>query len=224
VAHLAATMKEAMDPTPIGPDDPPPPQNRERLHDQRVNRRRAWSVKEVLEEYHTYLTRNAGMPAHLQEEPLASTPMHLPGLGTYPMHALVNAAVFDNYCHLRIDILAPSGPVVRALRPATQEMLYPAVQWMMWGLPQMQGHELADSWVAPLTISLNGPGESTWTVKRDERGDLAVTESGGGDVTIVSSAHDFVSWGTKRSSWREHSELIGQESLAAGFLDVLNII
>ena len=43
-------------------------------------------------------------------------------------------------------------------------------------------------------------------------------------ATITSSAHDFVSWGTKRSDWRATCQVSGDEAAATPFLDTVNII
>lgn len=232
IAHMAAVAKEAIDPTPLSPDDPPLPENRERQHDIRVDQRRGWTTEQVLDEYRTYTAEFAELIASRQEEPAASRTWHVPGLGTYPMHALANAIVFDAYCHLRIDILKPAGPIDRTLLEPTHELVYPAIQWMMWGLPQMQGPDLAETVTAPITIELTGPGASTWTITRaDAESPLVVDEAAGGVVTVVSLAHDFIGWGTKRSDWREHCTLRGNSSAegssacsAEPFLDALNII
>ena len=85
--------------------------------------------------------------------------------------------------------------------------------------------ELDDSLLAPLTLRLTGPGESTWTVTRpDPAGGLVVEEGDGGEVAVTSSAVDFVSWGTSRSPWRDACEIEGDLALAAGFLSTLDII
>jgi uncharacterized protein (TIGR03083 family) len=225
VAHIAANAREAIDPLPGSPDDPPPATVRERLHDQRVDRRRSWTVSQVLDEYHAYSAMAMTRAADLQREPVASQLHEAPGLGTYPMHAFTNASVFDYYCHLRIDILRPGGPLERTLPAVAHETLYAAIQWMMWGLPQMQGDELAGSLLESVTLSLTGPGESQWTVTRaDTGGALLVSESASGQQTVVSSAHDFVSWGTKRTDWRGSCRVLGNRDAVTPFLDTLNII
>jgi len=47
----------------------------------------------------------------------------------------------------------------------------------------------------------------------------------GADASLpvcVTSAHEFVSWATKRADWREHAQL--SESDAAPTLDAINVI
>ena len=55
----------------------------------------------------------------VQEPPLATTPLTMADLGTYPMHLLADAYAFDLYCHLRIDILAPARPIRPRVPPPT---------------------------------------------------------------------------------------------------------
>ncbi len=201
------------------------PANRERQHDVHVDLRRPWSTDEVLAELRQYGPQLLKALEHFQAPEIASNPLELPGLGTYPMHAAANGMAFDYFCHLHHDVLAPRGPIARTLSEPTHEQLYPVIQWMMWGLPQMQGPELDQALIAPLTIDLTGPGESTWTVSRpDPDGKLLVHEGGGGRVVVRSTAFDFVKWGTGRTTWAESCTVDGDESVVAGFLATLNII
>ena len=224
IAHLGVGARSIIDPIPL-PEGLPIPENREREHGLPVDLRRDWTVQEVLAEFEKFgaerLTRLPG----LQEEPLASTEIEIPGLGTYPMHAVANALAFDYFCHLYHDICAPAGPIERSLPDPTHEVMLPVVEWMMWGLPQMQGPELDDSLVAPLTLRLTGPGERTWTIRRpDPDGGLVVDEGDGGDVVVTSSAVDFVSWGTARSPWSTACTVDGDYAAAASFLSTLDIV
>jgi hypothetical protein len=44
-------------------------------------------------------------------------------------------------------------------------------------------------------------------------------------ATVVSTAHDFVSWGTKRRDWRDSGVRVdGDEAYAAQVLDAINVI
>jgi hypothetical protein len=99
------------------------------------------------------------------------------------------------------------------------------VVWMMLGLPQMQGSELDETVLAPITFRLTGAGASEWTVhRRGPRGGLAVEETGGGDVVVTSEADAFIAWGTQRRRWRTDCTIEGDESLAIPLLDALNIV
>ena len=160
----------------------------------------------------------------MQDEPLASTPLPLADLGTYPMHALADAYAFDHYCHLRIDLLAPEGPIERNVPDADAQRLAPAIGWMITGMPQMQT-DLGRSLSSPITLTLTGPGGGSWTITPAGDGIVVTPGKTGNAVADVSSnGHAFINWGTKRSDWREHCKVTGDEGVAAKFLDALNII
>jgi len=140
------------------------------------------------------------------------------------MHQLADAYAFDHYCHLRIDLLAPRGPIERAVPAADATRIGPAVRWMITGMPQMQ-QNLGASLSAPIVLVLTGPGGGEWTIA-PSGSDIVVT-AGASDTavaTVSSSGHDFVDWGTQRSNWRGHCSVTGDESVVARFLDALNII
>ncbi|MEN0138844.1 MAG: maleylpyruvate isomerase N-terminal domain-containing protein [Rhodococcus sp. (in: high G+C Gram-positive bacteria)] len=228
IAHLAANAHQAVDPIPEPPGAAPLPANRERQHDVRVDRRRANSVAEILDEYHTYVPLFEAKLLEQQQEPTASSPVSLGQLGTYPAHALANAQVFDYFCHLRHDLLQPYGPIDqttagRSLGEVSHAALYAAVQWMMWGLPQMQGSDLDDTVTEPVTFEFTGAGASTWTVTRGSDG-LVVTEDDAGAVRVVSDAAAFVAWGTTRQPWAQHCKIEGDQNLAVPLLDALDIV
>lgn len=225
VAHLGAGASSLLAPVEVPEERLPLPSNREREHDIHVDIRRDWSVEEVLDEFTTYGRQRLNMLPGFQEEPMASNELTIPGLGTYPMHAAANGLAFDHYCHLHHDLLAPVGPL-DAVRPTvTHEQMYSVVQFMMWGLPQMQGPELDEMLLVPTTFAFTGPGESTWTVARpDLSGRLVVAEEGGGDVTVTSAATDFALWGTGRAPFWDLVEIDGDRSSVIGFLATLDIV
>ncbi|MEM7285851.1 MAG: maleylpyruvate isomerase N-terminal domain-containing protein [Actinomycetota bacterium] len=225
ISHLAVGARALIDPIPLPDDSVPPPANREREHDMHVALRQSQTSAEVLDEFTTFATQRLERIPGFQEEPLASNEIEIPGLGTYPMHAVANALAFDYYCHLYHDICGPNGPIDRALPEATHEELYPVVQWMMWGLPQMQGPELDESLFAPITLDLTGPGASTWTITRpDPTGGLVVEETDGAEIVVTSPASAFVSWGTHRSSWFHDSTVQGDRAIATAFFATLDIV
>lgn len=49
--------------------------------------------------------------------------MDLGDLGTHPMDLIANAFAFDHYTHIRVDVLAPGGPVDRPAPPVTEDHL-----------------------------------------------------------------------------------------------------
>ncbi|MFI1294381.1 maleylpyruvate isomerase family mycothiol-dependent enzyme [Streptomyces sp. NPDC020792] len=225
IAHLGAVATSIVAPTPPDPDAPPMPAERERQHDVLVDRRRSWSVEEVVGEWRTNTPKLLAALAGLQQGEAAAKEVTLPGLGTYPQHMLANALAFDTFCHLRNDLLRPAGPLELDLPEPDDDRVRPAVEWMLAGLPQMQGPELTTTVVAPITLELDGPGATTVTVLPAEAGGLlGVVPGDGGDVRVRSSATAFVRWGTTRDGWREHATVVGRAELATPFLDTLNII
>ncbi len=225
IAHLGAGARNLIDPLVVPDDRLPLPANREREHDVHVDIRRSWTIPEVLEEFEQFGAQRLERMPSFQEEPLASNEIKVPGLGTYPLHAVANGLAFDYFCHLYHDIVEPAGPVQRELAAPDHAEMLPVVQWMMWGLPQMQGPELDGSLLEPITIRLTGPGESEWTVRHgDPTGPLMVETGGGAEVVATSTAVDFVSWGTGRSSWYTACEVEGDPAVATAFFSTLNIV
>ena len=82
-----------------------------------VAERRAWTVEEVLAEFETYSGQVADLAATLQEPPMSETLLPMGDLGTHPMAIMPSTFLFDNYCHLRNDILKPNGPIDRPEPP-----------------------------------------------------------------------------------------------------------
>ncbi|MGI9621805.1 MAG: maleylpyruvate isomerase family mycothiol-dependent enzyme [Acidimicrobiales bacterium] len=226
LAHMSSNMKQIADPDPAAaavPDDA----KAEEMMEQLVQPRRSWDHELLLREYRENFDGwIAGLEA-LQEEPVASTVTPMVDLGEYEMHMIANAYAFDHYCHLYVDLLRPSGPIEADLGEPTHEMVRPGIDWMIAGVPKMQPIEMPAAVSKPLRLVLTGPGGGTWTVlPASASGGIAVVEGADGDVvaTITSSAHDFVSWGTKRSDWRSSCDVTGDTGAAEPFLDALNII
>jgi uncharacterized protein (TIGR03083 family) len=199
----------------------------ERNADAAVDERRRWSAEQVLAEYETASTTAIAALAGMQEPPMRDTVVPLGNLGHHPLHLLADALVFDHYCHLRHDLLAPNGPLERSPLPSDELRLRPAVTWMLSGMPQMCAEALSIV-DRPLNLVLEGPGGGAWTIgpgspyvtiqeTNTDRGDAA--------VTVTSNAHDFVSWGTKRRDWRDSGVRVdGDAAYAARVLDAVNVI
>jgi uncharacterized protein (TIGR03083 family) len=224
VAHMSSNYKEICEPSP--PPDEPINLPAERMMDMLVEPRKEWSNAEVRDEYLAYCDNAVLGLAALQDEPLASTPVPLADLGTYPMHQYADAFAFDHYCHLRVDMLQPHGPISRAVPDADAARLGPAVGWMLAGIPQMQPG-LEKELTAPITLTLTGSGGGSWRIAADgDDGKLTITEGAAADgvATVSSNGHGFVIWGTCRESWREHCSVRGDEAVAARFFDALNIV
>ncbi|MET0580259.1 MAG: maleylpyruvate isomerase family mycothiol-dependent enzyme [Ilumatobacteraceae bacterium] len=224
-AHASSNFMVTVDP-PAPPTDPTPPMPAERMMDLLVEPRRRWSPEQVLEELRSYAPRLVETLGALQQEPLASTPMTMADLGTYQMHQLADAYAFDLYCHLRIDVLAPHGPIERDVPVADEARLAPAVGWMLAGLPQMQG-EAFPMVDRSFTLRLSGPGGGLWTISGSGDGhvDVEPGDDPGAAATVTSDAHAFVLWGTKRAEWRQYAVIQGGDTeFVTRFLDTLNIV
>ncbi len=223
-AHTSSNFKATADPSPLAAE-PPPAMPAERLMDLLVEPRLPWSPAQVFEELRIYAPRLVDALSALQEEPLASTPMTMADLGTYPMHLLADAYAFDLYCHLRIDVLAPRGPIERDVPAADEARLAPAVGWMLAGLPKMQG-DVFPFVDRPITLRLMGPGGGRWTIRGSGDGHVEVEpgEDPAAAATITSDSHAFVLWGTKRADWSDHVTIDGDRALAEPFLTTLNIV
>lgn len=223
VAHLAALATEALDPP---APDPSWPKNRERYHDLRVDERRGWSHAQVVDEWRRSAPRQLELLEKGQQEAIADDPIEVTGLGTYPRHLLANTMAFNVFCHLRNDMLAPDGPLALTVPEPTDGEVGPAVEFMLAGVPQMQGPELAAAVDEPLVLELTGPGATTVTVLPPAKGGglLAVDPGASGTTRIRSTALDFIKWGTIRKPWRDYCEITGNARSATRFLDRLNIV
>ena len=223
VAHMSSNYKEMVEPSP----PPPEPVNlpAERMMDMLVEPRKDWTNAQIRDEYLAYCDNAVAGLGALQDEPLASTVIPLADLGNYPMHNLADAYAFDHYCHLRVDLLAPHGPIARDVPAADAQRLGPAIGWMLAGLPQMQP-DLHTTLAAPITLTFTGPGGGSYRVAPDgEGGKLTLGPVQSDSVAeVTTSGHAFVIWGTAREPWRNHCTVTGDTALAAQFLDALNII
>jgi len=192
-----------------------------------VTARRSWTPAQVVAEYEQWSTTSIAALAGLQDPPLADTVIPLGNLGHHPMHLLANALVFDHYCHLRHDLLAPHGPLVRPPLPSDDLRLVPTMTWMLAGLPQMCAGALGGM-DRPVNLVFDGPGGGTWVLQPPGADELTVVEVGPAAraaATVTSTAHDFVCWGTKRRDWRTQAVLVaGDADYAASVLDGINII
>ena len=228
LAHVTSNQKEFVDPTPA-PDEPMPAMTAEQAMEALVAPRKDWTSSELLAEYDRYADAWFGVLDAMQAEPTASTEGPLADLGTYPMHMVANAFAFDHYCHLRVDLLQPTGPLAADIGEVTDDELRPGIEWMLAGIPQMQPGVLPPVVTRPLGLRLTGPGGGEWTISPSGEGDdgeLTIAEGIAVDAaaTVESSAHDFVRWGTQRCDWRDCSTVTGDEAYAAVVLDTLNIV
>jgi uncharacterized protein (TIGR03083 family) len=222
VAHTGSNFRVLVEPP--DPSAPAPQvKTAEQLQDLLVVQRRGWSSAEVAAEFLEHVGPALGALTAMQEEPLASTPITLTDLGTYPMHALADAFAFDLWCHLTVDLLAPTGAVERPRPDATDAVLGPAVGWMLTGLPQMcpSVSEVLDR---PLGVQLTGPGGGEWTLLPGEPLLTVVPGLQEPAATATSAAADFVLWGTTRTPWRESVSVTGDSDYAVRVLDRIDIV
>lgn len=199
----------------------------ESLNDELVDVRRSWSTGQVLDEYETWSRRTLRLLGVVQVPPLGAIRLPLGDLGTYPAHLLANSLVFDHYAHLRLDLLAPFGPLDRPVPPSDALRLGPTLEWLLGGIPQQCRDALA--WVdRPLNLRLRGPAGNVWRVLPGGPGGLLVVEPGeafDAAATVASTTTELVVWATKRRDWRTRDvEITGDEPFAARFLDDLNLV
>jgi uncharacterized protein (TIGR03083 family) len=226
VAHTGSNWHVLVEPPIAETNDrvePAPPMTAEQLQESLVDARRNWSADQVRGEWLAYVDGALGALKAMQTEPVASADMTLSDLGTYSCHLLADAFAFDLYCHLHVDLLAPTGPVSRSLPAITDDLLTPGIGWMLAGLPQMCP-PVAAVLDRPLGLVLTGPGGGSWTLQPGTP--FVAVESGLQDpaATVTSPATDFVIWGTKRSDWRPTSSVDGDKAYAATVLDAMNIV
>jgi len=216
--HMASTFHSIADPSSIerGSSD-----DVEANAEVPVQARKDWSIEQVLAEYREWSDKGIAALTGMQEPPMADLVVPMGNLGSHPLHLLGNAIAFDHYCHLRHDI----GAAVRraADLPHDPLVLEVSVEWMMAGTPQMCAAALSQcshgvNFVFTdlrHTIYALQPGAAgePWKVTRGVDPALAIA---------VTSAHEFVSWATKRSDWRNHAQLTDQA--ATDTMDALNII
>lgn len=191
-----------------------------------VQARKGWSTEEVVAAYDEWSEKGVAALAALQEPPMADTVVPLGDLGSHPMHLLGDAIAFDHYCHLRHDI----GAAVEraAVLPRDGAVLGPAVDWMLAGLPQMCADALAAAPQQAVNLVFDGPAANSFCLTPGDStaGPLWVVANGADDdaPVIRTTAHDFISWGTKRADWRDTSTGDVAHASVAAVLDAVNVI
>lgn len=192
-------------------------------NDRDADARRTWPSAKVLREYERWSKRFLAIGGLLQTPPMASIPIRLAEVGTYPARMLASALTFDHYLHLRYDM---AGALGRSVPPATPGVLPVVLEWMWAGLPTMSGSAL--SWLErSVSFTLQGPGGGTWSVVPTRGPVVKVVDHGVDDAAavITGDAETFPVWGTKRELWRESAVKIeGDEDLAARLLDSMRVI
>ena len=220
VCHMASVFHLIADPTTIQGGEG---MDAEADAEVPVQARKDWTADQVMAEYDQWSDVGIAALEAMQAPGLAEMVIPMSNLGSHPMHLLANAIVFDHYCHLRHDI---GAAVARAADlPHDPVALAATMQWMLAGLPQMCREGLATAPRQGVNLVFEGAGASVWTLAPGD--DLWTVSSGitAGLPTFTSTAHAFVSWGTKRADWRDHGILNDNSSgAAAHVLDVINVI
>jgi uncharacterized protein (TIGR03083 family) len=221
VAHMGSILHGVVDPTKM----PDVSGGTEPAMEVPVAERRAWTVAEVLDEYETYSEQVDAVVTMAQDPPMSETVLPLGDLGTHPMSIFASMFCFDNYCHLRHDILVPRGSVDRPEPPRDEMRLGATVEWMLAGLPWMSQSTLhvVDR---PIVLVLTGAGGGTWTIAPGgDDGRVQVTEGAAPDAaaTVTSDTHDFVAWATHRKPWSECVTIEGDEPYASTVLDAVRV-
>lgn len=222
VAHQGSSMRMVVDPASVAAGAG---EDFEADAELPVADRRAWSHAEVLAEYEQYSEAAIEALAGAQDPPACDMPIPLANLGTHPLHLIADAIAFDHYCHLRDDLLAPRGPVVRPL-PSDDSALVPTITWFWAAYPQQGAAELAFL-DRPVAFHLTGTGGGDRTLERGADGSLVVTDgiAPGTTATVTSGTAELVLWGTKRAAWRDLGVTAeGDTALAARVLDAVKFI
>jgi uncharacterized protein (TIGR03083 family) len=197
----------------------------EALNEVMVAERRDWDAR-TLDNLQKQLEQALSLFAPLQDEPMGSVQTPMLDLGTYPLHAIADMFTFDMTAHLRYDILAPRGPITRALPPLDEARLGPSVSWLLGGIPQMQPH-LAAHLTAPLGLHLTGPGAREVLIRAEDGAITVCPLRSPADqpaATLTSTTADFLAWSTTRLPWRPLVAIDGERGAAAEFLDAINLI
>lgn len=221
--HMAAVFQQIADPESVESGDA---DRTEALAEVPVQARKDWSVDQVVAAYDEWSAKGVAALSGLQEPPMADTVVPLNDLGEHPLHLLANAIAFDHYCHLRHDV---GAAVDRAASlPQDPAVLQPTLEWMLAGLPQMCGEQLSAAPQQPVNLVFDGPAANSYCLTPGDpsAGPQWVVANGADDDApiIRSTAHDFVSWGTKRADWRATSTGDVNNAAVASVLDAINII
>jgi uncharacterized protein (TIGR03083 family) len=222
--HMASVFHQIADPTSIAGGEG---KDAEVDAEVPVQARKSWTPMQVMAEYNEWAEKGLAALNAMQEEPTASMVIPMANLGSHPLHILGNAIVFDHYCHLRHDI----GHAISAARnlPRDEAALSATLEWMLAGTPEMCAPALASCSVG-VNLVFEGPAASAFAITPPASGAGLWSVVPGANPAFASAtgtAHDFVSWATKRAQWSDHVTLSGDPGAQAGAtatLDALNII
>jgi uncharacterized protein (TIGR03083 family) len=183
VSHMACSFWLAVDPSRL-PDPGGLPA--ERAADLYVESRRSMTTQEIVADYESVSLKGLDVLAAMESQDFE---VPLGDVGTYPASAIPSAFAFEQYVHIRYDLLEPHGPLP-AKPPASDGLrLQPTLDWIEASLPQ-QNSGLLERVDDAVEIRLTGVSARTLRL-------------GDGDVTaqITSDSDAFVQWVTQRGTW-----------------------
>ena len=204
VAHLTQLWRQVVDPGALPPPDPSG--NTERTQDRWVEALQDTPTADLLAEYQALGDQAIAAMEALQG---VDTLIDLGDLGSHPLDLVPNIFAFDHYTHIRVDLLAPSGPLEHPAPPLTDGHLDAIADWFVAAIPQMTP-AAADQ---PIDLELVGLG-------RTER----IGPEGEAVATVATSVPDLVLWGSHRASWRDLDvEVRGDQAAGERFLDTVHV-
>ena len=218
VAHLGASSRVIFTPASIGMLFT---RDIEGWNESGVEQRRERPTWEVLDEFETWSQRAITLATTVSATPLAHARMPIGELGAFPMGVMLAGALgFDQYAHLHHDI-APAVGVPAP--PPNAAQLDVAIGWMGAVLANQLRKAPMKRVDAPVNLELTGPGGHEWHI--DSSGSLAEGFSWSYGAKVSARAGSFVSWGTKRTAWRDADvSITGDCELAERVLDAINVV
>ena len=185
VSHMAALYWLVVDRSKL-PDVGDMPT--ERAQDAYVESRRSMTAEQVLADYELVSAEAIPRLASLGDQDFE---LPLGDLGTYQASTVPTAYSFDHYVHIRMDLVAPRGPLAGPPPPSDELRLVPALDWIAAALPQQSAAALADlDGVVEFVVS--GPAART-----------IVAGSGEPLGQVSMAAPAFIRAITQRGDWAE---------------------
>lgn len=223
ITHMGFFFNFIADPNLVFPDNPSGMS--ERLNDAAVRERADWTSAQAVDYYREQSVAGLATLEALQGDDLKDAPLEMLDLGTYRMSQLSDAVAFDHLVHLTSDLMLPFGPL-DAQCDSVSMAIVPALDWMMSGLPQMNGAALFPLLDHPIGIRLIGAADRGFVLGRDDAAQqVTVTETTDlPDDVATSAATDFLRWGTTRTAWRSAVTTSGDRERVAAVLDAIDIV
>lgn len=191
-----------------------------RINDRFVESRRDWSREQVVEEFATWGGRAITLLDTVGRTPARSLRVPVGEVGMFPVGKFPSMLTFDWHTRLAFDMAPPLG---KSNPPLSAIEMSVVVEWMLAVLAQNKTGSAALT--EPITLRLTGTMDGEWLISPRESGGLSIDRGASAYTTTVEgAAADFPSWGTMRTSWRDHNlQITGDRAVAERFLDWLNI-